>query len=415
MGKLVAHSLRGIPNPPPITLIAHKRKLLKDWEVGPKELILETDGSRVPARGYGMELVMPIHRRHGVSGNEMREFEEKHSALGLRPHEIAELIKKKNEEAAAAAVANPTEREEARDETESSEPIHNLIVAVKTPRTVGAVETVKHRLLPTSCICFLQNGMGVVDQINKEIFPDPKTRPNYVQGIVSHGLNSTSKDSPFFTRHAGHGTIGLGMLPRESAKDDQQNPTDSAEPPPSSRYLIRTLTRTPVLAAVGLPPLELLQQQLEKLAVNAVLNPMTVILDAPNGSILWNFALTRTVRLLLGEISLVLRSLPELQGLPNVSERFSPSRLETLVDGIAWRTRDNISSMLADVRNGTSSEIAYINGYIVKRAEELGISPVCNYMIMQLVMGKNGMIQREMMDEVPVLPSDLTGDRGRSL
>jgi 2-dehydropantoate 2-reductase len=32
IGKLVAHSLRGIANPPPITLLLHRKNLLQAWE-----------------------------------------------------------------------------------------------------------------------------------------------------------------------------------------------------------------------------------------------------------------------------------------------------------------------------------------------------------------------------------------------
>ncbi|KAI7164250.1 hypothetical protein KC352_g26361, partial [Hortaea werneckii] len=167
-------------------------------------------------------------------------------------------------------------------------------------------------------------------------------------------------------------------------------------------YLLRTLTRTPVLAAVGFPPTELLQQQLEKLAVNSILNPLTALIDSRNGDILHNFALTRTMRLMLAETSLVIRSLPELHALPNVDVRFSASRLETLVVSVAHQTRDNISSMLADVRGGRRTEVEFINGYIVRRGEEMGVKCVVNYAMMQAVLGKALITQREVGGDVPV-------------
>ncbi|KAI7344982.1 hypothetical protein KC336_g22910, partial [Hortaea werneckii] len=198
--------------------------------------------------------------------------------------------------------------------------------------------------------------MGVVDEVNKQLFPREEDRPNYVQGIITHGVNvppAVAERDPFYAVHAGHGTIALGLLPRAETKpqdhppnpehDDTaaaaNSPSSSASPPShrspaqreawnTARYLLRTLTRTPVLAAVGFPPTELLQQQLEKLAVNSILNPLTALIDARNGAILHNFALTRTMRLMLAETSLVIRSLPELHALPNVNVRLSASRLE---------------------------------------------------------------------------------------
>ena len=171
---------------------------------------------------------------------------------------------------------------------------------------------------------------------------------------------------------------------------------------PTSRYLLRTVCRSPTLAAVPNSPTELLQAQLDKLAMNAIINPITSLMDTRNGALLHNFALTRAMRLLLGEISLVIRSLPELAQLPNVTTRFAPDRLETLVVAIAHRTRNNISSMLADTRAGAVTEIDYINGYVVKRGEELGITCYMNYLIVQLVRGKQQLISLERQDEFPV-------------
>jgi 2-dehydropantoate 2-reductase len=156
------------------------------------------------------------------------------------------------------------------------------------------------------------------------------------------------------------------------------------------------------LAGVPNSPTELLQSQLDKLAANAIINPLTSLMDSRNGALTHNFALTRAMRLLLGEISLVIRSLPELSSLPNVATRFSPERLETLVVAIANRTSNNISSMLADTRAGNLTEIKYINGYIVRRGEEVGVTCYMNYLVVQLVRGKQQLISLEKQDELPL-------------
>jgi len=294
-------------------------------------------------------------------------------------------------------------------------PIHNLIVCIKAPDTVGALFNVAHRLLPTSNILFMQNGMGIIDEVSREVFPDPAKRPNYMQGIISHGVWT---ERAFSATHAGHGTIQIGLLPRADSRPSSPGaPTAEPPPPPpgqaftdeqwsaGSRYLLRTLLRSPALAAVPQTPTEMLQAQLEKLAVNAVINPLTALLDARNGSVLYNYALTRAQRLILAEVSLVIRSLPELRGLPNAATRFSSSRLETLVVSVAYRTRNNISSMLADVRAGRRTEIEYINGYIVKKGEDMGIKCLINYFLMQVVEGKRRMIDRENREDfVPSSP-----------
>ena len=437
IGKLVAHSLRGIANPPPITLIFHRYKLLQAWQESKKVITIQDDDFPVSRGGFDVELMAEVRREHGVEVEEGAPgpYEFGHE---VKPHEAAEALKEQRQEqqqfqqrdaelakaqqqhqqqdveAARARERSLSPRSKSKVEAAiSHEPIHNLIITTKAAFTVPALNAVKHRLTPSSTICFLQNGMGIIDDVNKQLFPNEEERPNYMQGIITHGANvpaAKAEQDPFFAVHAGHGTIALGLLPRSgmqkeklTAKDgkDAKN-VQSEKWAPSSRYLLRTLTRCPVLCAVGFTPTELLQQQLEKLAVNSIVNPLTALIDNRNGTLLYNFALTRTMRLLLAETSHVIRSLPELQNIPNLNVRFSPERLETLVVSVTNKTRDNISSMLADIRGGRKTEVEYINGYIVRRGEEIGIKCVVNYAIMQTVIGKSRMTQRERQDEVPM-------------
>ncbi|KAK4555327.1 2-dehydropantoate 2-reductase (Ketopantoate reductase) (KPA reductase) (KPR) [Recurvomyces mirabilis] len=491
IGKLVAHSLKGIADPPPVTLLLHRYPLLKAFERGNKQITIQDDDQSVSRGGFEYELLPEVRKQHGVEVK--KNLPDVYDIAGedLRPHEIAERVRERqisqdgkaaeeHDPSADEQVAQkaPAEQHEPESEVQkssvdqeasktheddeqpkgevvaddphtaedtptaeyqpfggparvyntsrgkggyaySSDTIHNLIVTTKAAYTVPALSTIRHRLTSKSTICFLQNGMGVVDNVNKEVFPDPASRPSYVQGIITHGVNvppEVAERDPFFAVHAGHGTIALGVLPQtplsassEAVDAPASQDTDGKEAAienekwaPSARYILRTLTRTPVLCAVGFTPTELLQLQLEKLAVNSVLNPLTSLIDARNGQILYNFALTRTMRLLLAETSLVIRSLPELQSIPNISTRFSAERLEMLVVSVATKTKDNISSMLADVRAGRKTEIEFINGYIVRRGEEVGVKCVVNYGIMQTVVGKAMVTQREVRDAVPL-------------
>lgn len=409
VGTFVAHAIRGLPNPPPVTLLFPSWERLNAWRDSPQRLAVVTEGDTETREGFDAELAIPRLRFHG---------EEVGLAPGSQPSEGAG-------EGAAQTLSG-----------ESTAPISSLIVCSKATGVLQGLSALKHRLTRDSVVLFLQNGMGLVDAVSRHLFPDPATRPHYMLAINSHGLHS-SPDAPFTTTHAGFGTLSLGILPHERDRDpnapyaprarlrphttaaqhtpsppgtqDNDNDNDDVARPtsasvpwtPNQRYLLRTLLRTPVLAATAFSPPDLLQMQLEKLAVNCILNPLTVLLDARNGAILYNYALTRAIRLLLAEISLVFRSLPELQYIPNLSARFDPGRLETLVVSVAQKTRDNVSSMLADARAGRQTEIDFINGWVVKRGEELGVRCVMNYLMVNLVKGKGQMIALELGEGVP--------------
>jgi 2-dehydropantoate 2-reductase len=418
VGSFIAHALRGIVNPPPVTLIFARWEKLNEWKESPQRLALVTDGDVETRDGFEAEIAIPRIRYHGKEvGLDIASAD---SIGGLQTGEPLHLV------------------------GESTEPIGSLIICSKAPYVLQGLSSVKHRLHKDSVILFLQNGMGVIQEVNREIFPDPATRPHYMLGINSHGVHM-SPNAKFTTVHAGFGTMSLGILPHERDRDpsspyipdmkftatkdqkpvspDPPEQLNSDYPPPSSskfrftpnqRYLLRTLLRTPVLSATSFSPPDLLQMQLDKLAVNCIINPLTVLLDARNGSLLHNYALTRTIRLLLSEISLVIRSLPELQYIPNVSQRFDPGRLETVVIAVAHRTRDNVSSMLADVRHGVITEVDYINGWVVQRGEELGIRCSMNYMLVQMVKGKTLVVEREIAEGVPVVREKRKKGRGES-
>jgi 2-dehydropantoate 2-reductase len=385
IGKLIAHSLRDLPNPPPVTLLFHKGEYYHDWLASPQEIRITTNGITTARNGFDAELARPGWRKHGMSVTMADKFDPP-------PNEVPHLLKTQGF------------HEAPRPDEGNYDPIDNLIVTVKAPQTVGALLAIRQRLGPNTSILFLQNGMGIIDEVNEKVFPDPSTRPNYMLGIISHGVSSHAQGL-FAANHNGMGTIGIGLVPRTGLVPQAEEGINEQRRqlwPASSRYLLRTVGRSPVLAAVGVAPTEILQAQLEKLAINAVINPITALVDARNGALMYNHALSRVMRLLLAEISLVILSMPELKSLPNLATRFSTDRLETLIVAVANKTANNISSMLADVRQGRTTEISYINGYIVSRGEELGITCFMNYMMVQLVTGKHRMVDRERMEELPL-------------
>lgn len=355
------------------------------WQSGNQELRVTTKGWTEARMGFDAELVPLIGKAHGddtpESLNPDSQYVNQDAAKKYQPELPFDLADHKSPQG----------------------PIYNLIVAVKAPFTTEALLSVRHRLGTDSTILLLQNGFGIVEELYERVFPDPKTRPNIMSGVITHGV--APSDNGWEVLHTGNGAISMSLLPRIPLQEIANNEEDLEAVlwEGTSRYLLRTVTRVPVLAAVGFGPTELLQIQLEKLAVNAVINPLTVQLDCRNGSLLYNFSVSRVMRMLLAEISLVLCALPELQGVPNVKDRFSPSRLEAIVISVLAKTADNVSSMLVDVRRGSRTEIEYINGYIVRRGEELGIKCVMNYMIMHLVEGKSLMVRKEMDDYVPLL------------
>jgi 2-dehydropantoate 2-reductase len=417
VGLFIAHSLRGIPNPPPVTLIHHKSVRYWQWKrQGLNSVTLSRKGRDVEHQGFDVDLSVPYPRyhkqevmqghAHPLDRKQQEQLKNGGQGFDSTNHEeklhYTSLKDQNDEPVTSEPVSAPSQ--------ESEDTIEHLIVCLKGPTVVSALASLRHRLTSKSSILFIHNGMGVIDEVNEQIFPNPDTRPQYLLGILSHGLTRLEE---YKVDHAGLGTLSLGPYPDLSLtnpstaplKEDDQSPLVVS---PGSRYILRTLLRIPVLGAATFTPSALLCLQLDKLAVNSIINPLTALFDVRNGNLNYSFPVSRLQRLLLAETSLVLRSLPALKHLPGINTRFSPGRLETLCVSVAHKTGQNISSMLADMRAGFRTEIEYLNQWVVRRGEEMGIRCIVNYTIALAVRAKQGMIMWEKNEELPYV-----GNTGR--
>jgi 2-dehydropantoate 2-reductase len=108
-----------------------------------------------------------------------------------------------------------------------------------------------------------------------------------------------------------------------------EDPTDGTEK--DSTYLLDNLLLSHRLNATSYTHTEVLQSQLEKLAVNTVCNPLCALNDAENGFL---FTIPETRRAILTEISNAVCALPELQHVSNLKQRFAVDKLEVTVNAI---------------------------------------------------------------------------------
>jgi 2-dehydropantoate 2-reductase len=218
--------------------------------------------------------------------------------------------------------------------------------------------------------------------VNSSLFNQPSFRPNYLAGIVNHGVYTTG---PFSAVHAGFANIILGPVlsfPTEASTRSKQEET---------AFLIRQILDAPMLAASMVSQSELLQAQLEKLAVNAIINPLTVIFDCLNGDLFHSVPTRVLIRALIYELSTIIRAtiLSRNKNVdPAVLARFSPEKLEKVISEVSAKTAGNISSMRQDVCAGRKTEIDYINGYVIARGAECGIKCPQHSKLVRLVKGR---------------------------
>ncbi len=187
---------------------------------------------------------------------------------------------------------------------------------------------------PDTHIFSLQNGFGSCELL-KQRFPGRAWC-----GVVYFG---STRISPSHVRLHGPGSLVI----------------EAARPLTASMEVARILRRggldTRVAADIGL-------YRWLKLAVNAAINPVTALLEAPNG-VLDTREGEEIARMVADEVACVARH--EGYGL-------DPWRLARHIVGVARATRLNYSSMYQDVAAGRETEVDYINGYVARLSDEYG-------------------------------------------
>ena len=270
---------------------------------------------------------------------------------------------------------------------EDKKHIFMLVVVVRAHTAIAAIKALRHRLTRQSTICFLQSGLGVVEAVICAVFEDPRNRPTYLVGILSHGL-SAIKSGGFV--HTGVGEITISRLPRTFDSNmtgvTPASFRDIYAPSESSKYLLKIMKECTPLNVKLVSHDEVYILQLEKMAINCVINPLTAIYELQNGDLLKYGHIQHVMRILLLEISQVFCSLPQVRALPNVTELFNVKRLENAVRHIADKTANNCSSMRQDFLRGKGpGEIEFLNGWIVRQGEQLGIDCSANSTIVQTI------------------------------
>lgn len=203
----------------------------------------------------------------------------------------------------------------------------------------------------------LQNGVGNVETLGR-FLPQAKI----IGGITSHGATDLGSGR---VRHAGQGDTFIGYGYPRSRKDPQADP-----------FLCRLQE---VLGQAGFPTrtvADIRHLIWSKLLINVGINALTALTGLRNGRLL-DYPGTR--RLLEAAVEEGLQ-VGRKKGIAFVY----PHPVDQ-VKKVCRRTEANISSMLQDVLKKRRTEVAFINGVIVREGRRLGLPVPVNTLLTALV------------------------------
>lgn len=258
------------------------------------------------------------------------------------------------------------------DHSKVDTPIEQLVVAVKSHDVKNALAGVKHAISPSTEILIIHNGMGVKEQV-QELWPQSSGRPAIGYGVTDAGIKRSQPQWTF--DYAGRGTCSFTF--------------------PKADTMLRSqlMDCRELIISEHVPAQVFELQQRKKLVVNSVINPLTAILQCPNGALLSLDGLPRRSKL--------------MQKIVNESCRIMDlDRFEMwdIVLDVISKTASNLSSMMIDAEQGRPSEIDFINGYIVQSAQRRNLSAPLNLMLTELV---NMRILQSRHEEQNTLPLQL--------
>jgi 2-dehydropantoate 2-reductase len=115
----------------------------------------------------------------------------------------------------------------------------------------------------------------------------------------------------------------------------------------------------------------------EKAAINSGINPLTALLNVPNGQLLELSEIRQLMRDLVVEAAKVAST---------EGYRFDHSLVE-MAEGMCRDTAENISSMLQDIRAGKQTENEALSGEILRRAQGASLPTPRTRVIYQLIQG----------------------------
>ncbi len=226
--------------------------------------------------------------------------------------------------------------------------VRYAIILIKSWQTEDVAYQLKQCLAKDGVVLTLQNGLG-----NGEILAEFLGKDRVAQGVTIVGASLLK---PGIAKMSGEARVSVGAHPR-------LGPIESFLR--ASKFEVTRVSSQSVQSLIW-----------SKLVINAAINPLTALLDIPNGGLLKN----PEAKKMMGNLARETASLAKAQNIP----LFFENPVEAAED-VARQTSSNISSMLQDLRRGAPTEIEAICGEVARIGEKFSVPTPTNKFCYQLV------------------------------
>ncbi|KAI0437031.1 hypothetical protein F4803DRAFT_177318 [Xylaria telfairii] len=259
--------------------------------------------------------------------------------------------------------------------------LDHVIVDVMSAAILPSLAALRHRIDSQTTICLLQPGLGLMERLNEAVFTDPVTRPNFVLGHSTH-LVSKFSSLLYSMKYKRSGGLYLHAVSR-SAEDPPPDQSSIDEGKQQSQHLARLLSSAETLNVTGLSWDRFLARKLPWLIFCSAADAICVSLGCRYKAIYHNPHARNLWENLLDETAVIVSQLPELT--PEKRLYFAGNGFRRQLRTFLVAMGPSISPWISRVRWGEVPPVDYFNGYIVRRAQELGLDHTHNAVALETV------------------------------
>ncbi|KAL7917579.1 ketopantoate reductase PanE/ApbA C terminal domain-containing protein [Trichoderma austrokoningii] len=278
--------------------------------------------------------------------------------------------------------------------------IDELLVAGPGHKAVEALRSVKHRINKDTTVCLMTDGLGVLEEVRARVFAGigESSRPSFLLGHMSHRLAFNRRHDA--VRELRHGKTQLTRV------------DDASEITESRLHFVQALQAVQDLNSSLTPFDQWLRFKLPSVMLDSVVEPVCVLLDMSYAGLLQNPSAQRMMHRLLAEIVSVVDSMPEVEGSAAIRRFIRGNRLRQHIYGRIMARRGASSGELAkQIQKGQPTDIDYLNGFFIRRGQQLGLDLPTNLLMRDMVKAKHSLAIERLNSYIPIeetsIPSHL--------
>lgn len=300
-----------------------------------------------------------------------------------------------------------------KDPPRPSDMLDNVIVSTSTLAVLlHSLYHLRDRIDQRTTLVLMTPGLGLVEKLRAEIFTEPLRQPNFVLGHSTYKVSKLS-DRLFSVKEKLPGTLYLhGIKKFNGSRHDSES--IAHEGLRQTQHLMELLSAAKTLYVVGLPMTRFLPWKLTDLIFSSLADTLSVAMGCrysaippnPHAWHMWNQLLEETLR--------IVARLPEMTVRPFHTARFLQRTFRQELRSRLHAAPNATSPWINIARLGEMLPIDLFNGYLIGRAQELGLDHSFNTMALSMAKARVVTRRRELFLKYEginprVMESDLLG------